>query len=273
MNVDDWRFALEGRYWSMTFDNTEFPDIKGPSSPAADLAKLPPPPVGYVATSSHSDSTARNHQAKKHRMRNVARSARRIDVNVRFGVHACFPPYNSQDVFPWGNTAVSLADASKNRALQGEVVWELSVVGFRLDFLMLDRRLRTEMYDRDEQTAAERESAICAIWNGDGVIPMWQTFPEDIDPFSSRTKATREIMIKRMANILVTWSGGELALQQYLRRGQGNERAGVARASFADFEDAVFRFYITTFTKTMNRLPTIPYCQPESLKRYGGKTG
>lgn len=203
------------------------------------------------------------------------RQARRIDVNVRFGVHAHFAPYNSAESFPWGSSNVSLEMATVDRVLQAEIVWELSVLNFRLEFLALDRLLRKDIYEHDDQrAAAERESALFAIWNSGGVSPMWEVSPESIDPFSSRSIRNREDMIKRMANVLATWPGGESAFQLYQYQDHNvNGHVHSSRGSFIDFEESVFRFYIQLFSKTLNRLPTVPFLQPDSLSRHAKTTG
>ncbi|GBE86487.1 hypothetical protein SCP_0903660 [Sparassis crispa] len=175
MTASQWWTALEGTYYYVSYKHSSIQ----PKSSAEDISRLAPPPQS-------AKNACREYMLKQGEVSRCCDKAAdkhltdRVNINVRFGVHATFLPYDPDNTLVQrGNTFVSRAIADQDKQLWAEVVWELSVLNFHLDLLDLDWTMAEAHYTHAiRNLAAQRKASICDIWNGIGVRPMWQ---EDID--------------------------------------------------------------------------------------------
>ena len=251
MTTHQWRVALEGKYYHTSFDHIT---VK-PKSDPADIAKLPPAPPDLKRRRTEPSDTATSNKGTQHR-----RIATRIDINVRFGVHAGFEPYDATERASWGRVALNADDIASqhDHALVREVVWELSVASFRLELLDLDQTILHTVYQhQDGSLAARRESLVCHIWQNGFVRPTWEDSVE-CDPLSSPSWEVRLPAVKQLAFIVSAWPGGQ-------RFRSWNTSLAVNGAAFSRFEYDVLLFYSRTFSELRGRRPILPLIRPGTL--------
>lgn len=173
-------------------------------------------------------------------------------------MYAGFEPYEQDMSAQWGNLTVTHSVANSDEQLWAEVVWELSVLNFRLEFAGLDRQLAADFYLRDDQSiAAHREASVFRIWDTCGIRPLWQVEALGSDPLGSESWVTRQSSVKLMAMIMQAWPHGRtLAWDDFYT---------VSKDAYLAYEHNVFKFYATTFRSCRGRLPTVPFIQPPSL--------
>lgn len=263
MTTSQWRIALEGRYYLP--DNMVNCTVK-PQSSSHDMARLPPWPrktkkarlEPQVASNVTSASSVEVRKRKKALDRRVAD---RVDIGVRFLVHAGFAPYDDTTSPQWGRTFVTSKMAHEDKDLWAEVVWELSVANFRLELLQLDRKVVMGVYCyEDKRYAAQREGKICHIWATGGLSVDWERESRWVDRLVIEDWEARRGAVKVMAEVLCGWPGGSKLM--WHKDYDSNFKA------FTDFEHAVFLFYTVTFHKHCGRLPIMPLSQPKSLARH-----
>jgi hypothetical protein len=208
MSTQQWRFALEGTYYIVEDDTTRSILYANPilEAHANKLPIHPPDPKRSRRTLGDS-STSRRTKRSKGQGPNNNRLADRLEVAICFGVHGGFDPYTKAETVRWGcidlNAALILAD----RELLHKVVWELSVVNFRFEFLDLDRTILKAVYTYpDESLAAHREYIICNIWNNGSICPAWMDDPSP-DPFSHGTWIEQVDAVKQMLSVISYWPG------------------------------------------------------------------
>lgn len=253
MTNQQWRTALEGRFVKIPYDDRVRTLIK---SRPSDVAQLPDSePVSKRPRAAHKGRKDNGRIAE-------SRLADRIDINVRFGVHARFAPYDPEECVLWGGASLCKATIMGDDRLRQEVVWELSVAQFRLEFLALDRTILDDVYnDADTSLGARREFLICNIWGNGHIRPSWDVEGTKDDPFGSGEWRERVEAVETMARVVSIWPYGDRAKAP---------PPGWASNSFVfeDFEFRVFRFYAETFHACMGRRPTLPLLQPPSTRRH-----
>ncbi|KAH9921097.1 hypothetical protein B0H21DRAFT_843873 [Amylocystis lapponica] len=154
MTANQWHLALEGAYYGVPAALLTVP----PQSLPADIARLPDPPVSAKRVRVEDQAVS---------VRTAKRISSRVDIAVRMGVHGNFPPFDADtQVGYFGKILVDKDAASEDRDLWSEVVWELSLLNFRMELMELDRVLVEETYTRDEGAiAAARLQMIRSIWS------------------------------------------------------------------------------------------------------------
>ncbi|GJE90281.1 hypothetical protein PsYK624_064100 [Phanerochaete sordida] len=249
MTAHQWRTALEGRYHIVPYD----PQTVHPKSSSEDIAKL--------AEAPHDMKRRRtNTSPDKFRTKAQPRLADRIDINVRFGVHAGFAIYSPVEKSPWGKMDLDAQGISTfgSPALVNEVVWELSVASFRLELMDIDRDILAPVYNHpDCSLAARRESHVCHVWQERCIRPMW-TRDLACDALSSSSWDERIPAVKQLAYVISFWPAGQ-------RFRAWNDSNAVDAEAFARFEYDVFLFYARTFSEVRGRRPVLPLLRPASL--------
>ena len=264
MRTSQWRIALEGRYYAVKY---QWPKGVRPQASSSDIDRLPSPPptIKKARLDSIPVRTPAQVHTRQRALDQVAsvkaakRLAERADVHVRFGIFGGFGPYDPSSVFQWGDMKVDRRMADKDEVLWREIVWELSILNFRLEFLQLDRDLVPEFHPQtDESLAAEREAAVFKIW-GEGLRPMWEQKHAKFDELTSTVREVRIKAVKLMSLVVRSWPGGKEKLLPW------NDTLTEFELSWTSFEESVFEFYIETFLVFHGRLPHIPLDQPPSI--------
>lgn len=265
MTIHEWRAAVEGRYQQMPYNEN---DVR-PQAPLEDIKKLP---LGSLETGKpHRPESFSTHNKKSKWRLSMSRLAARIDVHVRFGVYAGFSPYDAAVArCQWGNQEITSSHALQDRDLWAEVLWELSVMNFRLEFADLDRELLPHVYkDADQRFAAAREAKVCGIWLSAGIRLMWHRSDsqalDEQDPFSSLDSAHARHVVRSMAVVMADWPSPRRIrdAKQLLYPPRGVDQS---QSLFDEYREDVYFFYTQTFYETRGRLPTAPYLQPASLE-------
>lgn len=256
MTAYEWRAALDGLYYSIPYD----PSVVKPKSTLADIQRLAsaPPPAKRQRTGPPGNS----YKSKKNEKAQSRRLASTIDVNVRFGVHAGFDPYDPDQQVTWGKITLRSADIAvqPGHTLLHEILWELSVANFRLELLELDRAILRVVYDHpDRAVAARRESLVCRVWRNGHLRPTWEN-TDQCDALSSVLWADRISAVKQLASVLSAWPGGD----EYKT---WNPKSAWDAFAFFEFEYGVFLFYARAFHRRYGRRPILPLLFPKSLAR------
>lgn len=285
MTGTQWRVALEGRYYrlfsapsntrssasdieKLSFEPSRTgPDPSDSGSPA-ELGKRRREPSTsndfeegeledhecVTQGPSNKKSTSKSKKSASQRKSQAARKQRNLadrqDINVRFGVHAGFPPYDptvSVSV-PFMGTSVRLVDIDKR--IWGSVAWEISVIQSHLEFLDLELQLLPELYlsfsNQDEAMA--RVSRITSMWGEE--FDLSANAEEKV---TSLDWSIRSLAIKDMAAVMRLWPKGRESLPS------------PAEEVTADYEVKVIDFYLMTFNRAYGRLPTIPLVKPSYI--------
>ncbi|THH29461.1 hypothetical protein EUX98_g4727 [Antrodiella citrinella] len=201
-----WRIAMDGEYYRIL--DIPAGDIQ-PLSSAADIAQLP---VHIRPARTVPDVQPRKNKRLRKGTNTLVRGdqrrrAERVDVNVRFGVHAQFKPHDESEAQEWGRWQLSQADVNEHTALWREIVWELSVVNFRLELFHVDRVLCPHIY-ADSAQALLRSDQIISIWSSDGaVLPDW-TRSLEVDLLNSSDDFEHGKALQRFAVCMSVWPGG-----------------------------------------------------------------
>ncbi|OBZ78481.1 hypothetical protein A0H81_01593 [Grifola frondosa] len=259
MTTNQWRMALEGKYYALPYRSL----VVQPVSLPTDIARLPSNPDVDPSTLKRTRELedGETHEAcSSGERRRFKRIADRIDVNVRFGVHARFTPYQAALTMPsWGQLNVTRAVADMDRTLWGEVVWELTVMNFRLEFLDVDQDLLPALYaEEDTSHAARRQNDLKHIWSPHGYLrPMWCTCRTD--ELGAMDWTVRRHAFVQWARAMEGWPSACL---------QCNEEDLQARDHYDAFECKVVEFYCRAFYQQRARLPTVPLVCPPSMVRH-----
>ncbi|THH27108.1 hypothetical protein EUX98_g7084 [Antrodiella citrinella] len=259
MTNAEWRIALEGKYYQIVDIDPSHPQ---PSSAKQELAKLPLKPEAAVqedrqvskkpAAGKQKDGNYKDRYAKD-------RLAMRADINVRFGVHAGFPPYSEDGRHKWGGEVLSYAQMAGNEGLRSEIVWELALTNFRVEVLHVDRELCPLLYSGPDN-GLERSVSVAHVWSRHGwVTPPWQ-YHQDEDCLSSTKAGVRGRALARFAHLMSRWPPME----------PGDEALTVKWApepyELSENEaSTVLSFYIRAAHSVLGRLPTIPLVLPASI--------
>ena len=152
--------------------------------------------------------------------------------------------------------------ADKGEVLWKEIVWELSILNFHLEFLQLDRDLIPEFHlQTNKLLAAKWEAAIFKIW-GKGLRLMWEQKHVKFDKLTSTVRGVRIKAVKQMSLVVRSWPGGKEKLLLW------NDTLTEFKLSWTSFEESVFKFYIETFLVFHGCLLHIPLDQPPSILFY-----
>ncbi|PCH39868.1 hypothetical protein WOLCODRAFT_149913 [Wolfiporia cocos MD-104 SS10] len=247
MTTPQWRIALDGKYWRVPLDRLG--DVH-PKSTSTEIQALPLPPLAE-----HHDQNT-----KKADRRSRQRLADRIDINVTFGVHGGFTPYDpTLDHSTWGGRVISHDEADRDEQLWAEITWELSVINFRWELITADRRLVPGKYV-DDATASNRQMEVTLIWQGFGSLrPMWESGREP-DVLGHADWQVRRPGVFQWGRILQDWPlGSSLSLPS---------EAGIEEKHFQMLERDIILFYCRSFHHEYGRLPIVPLCAPGSLLRH-----
>ncbi|OBZ77878.1 hypothetical protein A0H81_01585 [Grifola frondosa] len=260
MTTLQWRIALEGKYYAIPYR----PSIVKPASTPAEIALLPqgPPadPTKQKRTRETEDGVVEA-PVKCEEKRRYRRIVDRIDISVRFGVHAHFAPYQPELTVPsWGMFCVTRAVADTDSVLWAEVIWEIALMNFRLELLDVDRDLLPALYaQEDSSAAAARQHELLEIWGIKGFLrPMWME-TDSVDELSADDWEVRREAFVRWAHVMQTWPGIDLQWDASTLRD---------RVEYDRFEAQVISVYCRIFYATRSRLPTVPLARPASLHRH-----
>ncbi|KAI0308897.1 hypothetical protein OF83DRAFT_1180247 [Amylostereum chailletii] len=205
-NVRQWRIALEGKYYGLQpRENDRFK----PTSSLQDIAHLPPvpaltgpPPAPSIATPPSTQSlglrkrqrttapTLSNDAPPSKKAKSIGqkcqsakgkehRFSERIDINVLFGVKGGF--------------------VQQDHGMWAEVVWELSVNEFRLEFIRLDM-IQVPDLNLSAEATCVRQEKIQAIWRDDGDVLV--KFTDVVHP---KDLAISVMGIDRWAEVMQPW--------------------------------------------------------------------
>lgn len=255
MTTDEWKVALEGDYTQIATPPAG--GLQAKSSPA-DLDRLPlSTKLPKLRDLSREDEKKRKHRrtdTNSTGRKQIEKLSIRADINVRFGVHAGFGPYDPTSSHMWGSLQVSAKDVIDNERLWKEVVWELSVLNFRLELFAIDRELFRAGYAGGDR-GAERSRLIIKIWSSKGwVVPPW-TKSGMVDDLCEDDDGLRKAAVGRLANVMECWPGGE---------SMARLRCGGSQFSDAE-ERETFAFYVNSAHPILHCVPTVPMQIPASL--------
>ncbi|THH13023.1 hypothetical protein EW146_g7152 [Bondarzewia mesenterica] len=255
----EWVIAVEGQYYSIDVDAGS---AIQPKVTADEIARLPPPPpkekrsrtqfsAGGPDKHLHGDALTKPQSNSKGKG-NVIRKQRAREAVAQRLIASC------ADIN--GKCHISSAVTATDRSLWGEIIWELSLTSFCLEFIDLDRELMKDVYQhKDQRVAAEHEAKIFRMWNSGGVLPMWQEDPLGCDPLSSDKWRDRRDTLKVLVELESVWPSGndpELVWKDlYWTNSQ----------SFLDLKYRVYLFYARIFHGQYGHLPTMPLSRPASL--------
>ena len=261
MSASEWRIALLGEYYQVRHEAGPDEDAEVAAARATEIARLPPNPraeqMPKRLTERDLESgpptkkprvVKENSSGKKQR----ALAASRGIVNVRFGLYGQFVPYDKTFVAGWRSQQLTFEPLRVASNIWAEVVWELSVLNFRLELLQLDRHYCSEQYAGLDGGFA-RSQTVAAIWGDDGMIaPDWSGTVEG-DCLCSPRLDVQVAALQRFANVLSAWPGGSV-LEPLTRKWP-----------VVDGDVTLFAFYVPAAHGVLNRLPTTPLCQPASM--------
>ncbi|PCH45157.1 hypothetical protein WOLCODRAFT_159423 [Wolfiporia cocos MD-104 SS10] len=191
------------------------------------------------------------------------RTTDHIDVAVVLNVHGGFAPYDARAVCPsWGTRHITREVVEGAQDLWAEVVWELSVVSFRLEFLHADRALAPTHYATEDDILL-REQLVTDIWlnnEEDAVLlrPNWEE-QTPCDGLVHRDWQRRRHSVTGMVRVLASWpDSGHLYVPQ----------ENCTQSDFEHAEEIAIRFYATAYRRKFGRLPTFPLQCPASFFSY-----
>lgn len=248
MSGNDWRTVLEGTYNQVNIEAVKGETAERTSRRAEELAKLP-----KVLRSEEGPSRKKQKADNAEGRERKRRLAAHGKINVRFGLHAGFSPYAFSDAPQWGSRSISYEDMQSSD-LWAEVVWELSVLNFRLEFLQLDRYYCPSLYSAADG-GFSRSQAIAIVWGSDGLVSVQWMTARNVD-FLSCSSDVRVPALQRLASVLAEWPGGSHLHDICWRWPAVNG------------DRDIYLFYIRSGHSVFNRMPTIPLVQPRSMDRF-----
>lgn len=248
MSGNDWRTALEGAYYQVNIEPIEGEDAERTSRRAAQLALLPKDPRSDGSPPPKRQKVD-NAGGRERRRRLAARG----EINVRFGLHAGFHPYDFSETSQWGSASIS-HEGMKSSDLWAEVVWELSVLNFRLELLQLDRIHCPSLYIVADG-GFSRSQAIADVWGRDGLVSVQWTTARNVDLLSGSSDV-RTPALQRLATVLAEWPGGSHLREMCRKWPEVNS------------DRDIYLFYIRSAHAVFNRIPAIPLVQPRSMDRF-----
>ncbi|KAH9949883.1 hypothetical protein B0H21DRAFT_726583 [Amylocystis lapponica] len=246
MTTTQWRIALEGQYYYIDPKLLIIP----PKSSRADIERLPVEPSPPKRSREAGGEMSR---------RNLRRLADRVDIAVRFGVQGGFLPFDSASTLVnWGTLQVTQDVAATKSDFWAEVIWELSVLTFRLELLELDRIILAKEYEDTDLFASSRLTVLRQIWSpNQAVCPSWH-FDKRQNLLAEAEWDDRVWAFECWADAMLSWPGG--AQLNKNRHYFENEKL------YEAWEAEVIAFYCREYHARFARLPTIPQRAPWSLE-------
>ncbi|THH28251.1 hypothetical protein EUX98_g5937 [Antrodiella citrinella] len=262
MTREEWRIALDGNYYQLVDVDPEKCPFK--ASPA-EIAELPlrPVPLKERNRVEGDKASKRRRIDNNHNDRRVDRRlGTRVDINVRFGVHAQFVPHEETSRHRWGGREYTLQQLSGKGVVWGEVVWELAVMSFRLELMQVDRALCSGIYNNQADGAWHRTNMAAKIWSIEGwITPPW-TYKMDEDCLATERMDVRGRALARFARLMSVWPSLDPnqmhPMQQLL--------ATSPNTLDASHDVAIFSFYICSAHSILGRIPTFPLQMPPSVR-------
>ncbi|KAH9911747.1 hypothetical protein B0H21DRAFT_828938 [Amylocystis lapponica] len=247
LTTTQWHMTLEGDYYRVPPERL----VIHPKSTDTEIARLPREPSS----------------AKRARMvdppverRKLRRLADRVDIAVRMVLRANIAPYDGPYQLAYFGTAmVTDQVASTDRDLWSEVVWELVLFNFRLEVMLLDRKLLPDEYT-DTTMAQMREQALRGVWSDKQSLRP--SLRNDLrgDQLSNAEWRERRPAFEQWASMMQAWPGGTALESAALELDN--------KKKYLNFEVTVVEFYCRIFHATFARLPTVPQRAPWSLLRH-----
>ncbi|KAH9930799.1 hypothetical protein B0H21DRAFT_711944, partial [Amylocystis lapponica] len=234
MTTTQWRIALEGQYFPMLL-------IHPPKSSRADIERLPvEPPTLKRSRKDGGEMTKQNLRCL----------ADRVDIAVRFGVQGGFRPFDSAGtIAQWGTLQVMQDVAATNSNFWAEVVWELSIVTFRLKLLELDRTVLAKEYEND-LFALSRVMLLQQIWSPYQSVCLSWCFDKRQNLLAEADWDERVYAFKRWADSMMEWPRGMELMK--------NHHDFQKEKLYEAWEVEVIVFYCREYHARFARLPTIP---------------
>ena len=253
LTTPEWEIALNGNYTRIV----DLPDAVRPKSSQHHIESLPVREGEY-----RKPSTEKKKKDSPNQLRARARNlAARVDINVRFGVIAGFKSHDACQQNPWGKLLLTEASLKNNRVVFQEVVWELSILNFRLEVLHVDRIRCPHLYQGSDH-GLERSMQVARVWSEvDGLVaPSWQHMAE-VDDLSASDLSVRGKAWRRFAVVLADWSHAGWVMEGVPRSALESDVDQVS-----DFYQVLLvQFYLRYAHTTLRRLPTLPLSCPQSL--------
>lgn len=244
MSTREWRMALEGKYVqvrhvAMTEEATGAADQR-----QEHLSVLPANPKVPSKRPSAEPEEGEMLNFKKRRTEQTA--AQRGAVNVRFGVHGGFAPYDTAMKIRWGDRSYSLEELSTAQEVWAALLYDLTIVNFRLEVLQLDRHYCPHLY-AGADGGFQRSQSIIAVWTKDWTIVPDYTRADVFDLFSADDPTVRRAALENFAKVLSEWPTIKIG------------------ASTLDAHQDVLEFYIRSAHAVLHRVPTTPILPPRTM--------
>lgn len=257
MTQEEWRIALLGDYYRIQ-DLDRISVI--PRCPEADHNALPLSQKTFKLRNTDVDPTKKRKGRKPGQMVDRyqdARLASRAEINVLFGRYGNFQPYDDDaGPHPWGSRSFNLENLREDPELWRQIIWELSLLNFRLEVVDVDRRLYPGGYTCGEDEVL-RINAICEIWSDVGsLVPLWERRKgPSLDSLSTTDDEHLRCALRIFAKIMCVWPGGH-AMDAYVSEACNMNATVYSR---------IISFYFHSAHTVLSRLPTIPLSLPSSF--------
>ena len=184
----------------------------------------------------------------------------RVDINVRFGVHAGLSPYvpDIQPLPRWMGEPVDRRRAATDTKLWGGIVWELGYMNFRMELLTLDMEIMPDLYKPEMFTVRNRQDDIMHIWNDLYVVWEKPGVNDAQDRLTADHWWDRQIGMGLFHSILNTWPIVEPRLSPWDGRKE-------TRDGFDKLEQETVLYYCRRFHAIRGQLPTLLLARPLHL--------
>ncbi|TDL16785.1 hypothetical protein BD410DRAFT_700179, partial [Rickenella mellea] len=227
LTISDWRQALRGDY-SQTLPRRQSLIAPSPNEPL---------------------------QGTGGSMAGKERRAARARVRTLFACHGSIPSYTEDVIVEWRSSGVPFHRVNSDLVLRQEIQWELSELNWRHEFLSLDYQLTDAVVQTEDQRVA-RSAKVAKVWGGDGsetlLFPDIQKKHRDLWVCTTDSRDQFRAHIQNFCVILADWPDCPTEVQTMIGR------------SSADLSDiqvalgAAALFYVSSFVRVYNRLPTLP---------------
>lgn len=245
MGAMQWRVAIEGMYYFLEYSH--LPQDVRPIAKAEDIAKLPLRP-GHDDRNSNGKRERPSQGGSNRTLKNDRRTRDRVDINVRLNVHAGFPPYEETQTAYYLSRELRLTDVEGDVRLYAEVVWDLSVLHFRLEFLALDAIcFPYSDHPPTPQMINSRQMYITSIWGG-GCLTSTVN-----DGLTSPVFGLRASAILRLGECMQPWGFPSFG------------RAVIITSNSPEYqrrEQETIIFYVRKFHAHFGRIPMVPLSPP-----------
>ena len=141
-----------------------------------------------------------------------------------------------------------------NIPLCRQVAWELSEMGFRVEFAMLDGAILNKRFENrtvPAQVVTQRDEWIGQVFSSSTPL-HFPSFPTEATGLGSLLASERAKSLEGLRRLMQSWPNCPEALKS-----AGN--LAEAKQSVVDSVEPILKqFYATTFVKVANRAPTLP---------------